>query len=574
MRQIIVIGCLFLTVTIAVMFNILNSFTLHRTSTHGEPQSISNLEYCQKYNGQTADVKKIFSTLSKHLPAEDQWDELLKQADTKGALLTHDVALKTREYSSLFQPWADLHISMGDHASYSREDVVQFLHCQAGAAATQVAGNMNQSQILQTVQLYDSYKYLVASMGQTLFPWTAPYFPDHLSLYLQIKNGGRGIVFTAGNKQVSYILTSIVTIRKLGCTLPIEVLYLGATDLSPTMRQKIESFPNVVTRNLEHMIHTGNDWKFEGFDMKPFAMLVSSFREAILVDADVGFLKNPESLFLDWGYVETGTLFFYDRIHNNNDDRNEWVRAAMPKPFSDRFEKKFDLSEKLGPTRSDQESGVVVFDKSKHFISLLLIAWLNGPNRHGSSEPVIDKGFYEVYYGDKDSFWFGMELAGNPDYSFSTGALASTGNLTKIVQYTGDQNSKDAIKIDEHAYNSPHADGNSKQDLHMGRTISTYDRDVKVCSYQMVHMDRDQSPLWYNGWISDEKKPSLLMRNVWQFEHYMVEDPVLNGNNPWSWLGGFKGCLDGRELVSFTDSEKRTFQQAIQAAIDLGIVQT
>ncbi|OKL56138.1 hypothetical protein UA08_08745 [Talaromyces atroroseus] len=508
----------------------------------------------------------IFSTLSKHLPPDDQWDKLLKQADTTGALLTHDMAVQTRKYSDLFEPWAKLHISLADHTFYSREDVVEYLHCQADAAS------MNQSHVLHTIQLYDAYRSLVTNMGQKLFPWTAPYFPDHLSLYTQTNNGGRGIVFTAGNNQVSFILTSIITIRKLGCTLPIEVMYLGASDLSPNMRQKIESYSGVVTRNLEHMIQTGNGWKLEGFDMKPFAVLVSSFREVILVDADVGFLKNPESLFLDSGYVETGTLFFYDRVHSKNDGRNDWVRIAMPEPFSDKVDKKLKLSEELGVTREDQESGVVLFDKSKHFIPLFLIAWLNGPNRHGSPEGISTKGFYDVFYGDKDSYWFGMELAGSSDYSFSTGPLASTGNLSKIFQYTGDQNTKNAIKLDEHAYNSFHGIGILKEDPHLGRTISTFDRDVKVCSYQILHMDRDQSPLWYNGWISDQKKSTLQMGNVWEFEHYMVEGQVTNGNNPWSWLEGFKGCLEGRELIGFTDSEKKIFQQAIDAAKDLGIV--
>lgn len=68
--------------------------------------------------------------------------------------------------------------------------------------------------------------------------------------------------------------------------------------------------------------------------------------------------------------------------------------------------------------------------------------------------------------------------------------------------------------------------------------------------------------------------PSLAMRNLWEFEFYMVENPILDGNNPWTWIDGFKGCLDGHEVVSFTDSEKKVFLGARQAAIDLGIVRT
>lgn len=165
-----------------------------------------------------------------------------------------------------------------------------------------------------------------------------------------------------------------------------------------------------------------------------------------------------------------------------------------------------------------------------------------------------------------------MELAGSSNYSFSTGSLACTGNLTQIVQYTGDLATIEAIKVDEYAYNYTDVVDTWKSNPHFNRTISIYDRDVRVCSYQMIHMDRNQTPLWYNGWISDKKRPTLEMRNLWEFEQYMIENPVLTGENPWTWIDGFKGCLDGWELVSFTESEKNVFQNARQAAIDLGIV--
>lgn len=406
MRQAVLTACLGLMVTITTLLYVLNSATARRISVLEPVQYAIGQEHCTNYNVQKTGtyLNTIFAVLSDNLPPEDQWEKLLKQPDGIGASLTHDVAIKARDYSNLFEPWAELHLSLGDNRFHSREDVVQYLQCQANIVPQ--ATGMNQSQILKAIQLYDTYRWLVTNMGQTLFPWTAPYFPDHLSLYMRTKNGGKGIVFTVGNGQVSYILTSIVTLRKLGCDLPIEVMYQGDKDLHPKMRQRIEAYPGVVTRNLEHMIHTSNGWKFVGFDMKPFAMLVSSFREVILVDADVGFLQNPETMFLDDGYVETGTLFFYDRIHSKNEKRTEWLYTAMPQPFSERLEQKLNISSEIGATREDQESGVVVFDKSRNFIALLLIAWLNGPNRHGSDDELEHKGFYDVYYGAHTSFLF------------------------------------------------------------------------------------------------------------------------------------------------------------------------
>lgn len=175
--------------------------------------------------------------------------------------------------------------------------------------------------------------------------------------------------------------------------------------------------------------------------------------------------------------------------------------------------------------------------------------------------------------GDKDTFWFGMELAGTSNYAFSSGALAAIGNMTKIHEYTNDQNLLDAVIVDEYAYNtSDTTDRPNQRDPHQGRTVISLDRDVNFCSYQMLHMDRDQTPLWYNGWISDQKKQILTKNNVWQFEHYMVEAKDTNGKNPWTWAANYKGCLNGRELVSLTHAEKDIFNSAIQAAVDFGLI--
>lgn len=76
-----------------------------------------------------------------------------------------------------------------------------------------------------------------------------------------------------------------------------------------------------------------------------------------------------------------------------------------------------------------------------------------------------------------------MELAGSSNYSFSTGSLACTGTLTQIVQYTGDLATVEAIRVGEYEYNYTDVDDTSKLNRHFNRTISIYDRDVRVCSY-------------------------------------------------------------------------------------------
>lgn len=76
-----------------------------------------------------------------------------------------------------------------------------------------------------------------------------------------------------------------------------------------------------------------------------------------------------------------------------------------------------------------QESGVLVVDKYRHFIPLLLATRLNGPDRDGDPE-TNRKGFYDMMYGDKESFWLSWEMAGDLDYAFMDSVTGTMGTLT------------------------------------------------------------------------------------------------------------------------------------------------
>jgi alpha 1,3-mannosyltransferase len=115
----------------------------------------------------------------------------------------------------------------------------------------------------QTIHSYDRIRYFVNTFAKRLFPWTMLSHPDHLSLHTSFYNGGRGIVFTAGNHQAGELLTVIPSLRRLGCTLPIEVMYLGDEDLDEDMRDQLEELDDVVTRDLRLMIED-DGWHLAG----------------------------------------------------------------------------------------------------------------------------------------------------------------------------------------------------------------------------------------------------------------------------------------------------------------------
>jgi alpha 1,3-mannosyltransferase len=117
--------------------------------------------------------------------------------------------------------------------------------------------------LAQTIRSYDRVRYFVNTFAKRLFPWTMLSYPDHMSLHNSFYNGGRGIVFTAGNHQAGELLTVVPSLRQLGCSLPIEIMYLGDEDLDEDMRDRLEKLDGVVTRDLRLMIND-DGWHLAG----------------------------------------------------------------------------------------------------------------------------------------------------------------------------------------------------------------------------------------------------------------------------------------------------------------------
>ena len=117
--------------------------------------------------------------------------------------------------------------------------------------------------LAQTIRSYDRIRHFVNTFAKRLFPWTMMSYPDHMALHASFHNGGRGIVFTAGDRQAGELLTVIPSLRQLGCKLPIEIMYLGDEDLDEDMRDRLEELDGVVTRDLRLMIDD-DGWHLAG----------------------------------------------------------------------------------------------------------------------------------------------------------------------------------------------------------------------------------------------------------------------------------------------------------------------
>lgn len=92
-------------------------------------------------------------------------------------------------FQDLFRGVGKLHVVWNDGVAHLRHDVVQYLH------AHDERGNL-----AQTVRDYESFRHFFQHFSRRLFPWTAPYFPDNMSLHVYTHGGGRGIALTAGDR--------------------------------------------------------------------------------------------------------------------------------------------------------------------------------------------------------------------------------------------------------------------------------------------------------------------------------------------------------------------------------------
>ena len=301
--------------------------------------------------------------------------------------------------------------------------------------------------------------------------------------YDRIKNGsvwqlyssfkGRGIVMATGNKHFKYALHAIIFMRKLDCKLPIEVFYNGKDDLDMDKMDVLSRQEGVRLRDASGLISPLLENSIGGWSIKPFAMLMSSFQEFIFVDADVLFFQNPELLFTSPSYVETGTLYFRDRtIWTMVEAPLGYLKLLVDEPSE--YSKTQRLW--LGQSPNEQESGVIVMDKRRGGMFVLLMATML--NMAPFSEVL-----YIYNYGDKESYWISSEALNVP-YRWAPGAGSAVG------------------------YPNP-------------KTRNS------ICG-QLLHVDEEWKPLWFNGGVVMNKNKKIGREMIMNITHFAIDSTYKN----------------------------------------------
>ncbi len=251
-------------------------------------------------------------------------------------------------------------------------------------------------------------------------------------LICSLLQGQKGIVIACSDRYVEYLIPSLAYLRwELHCKLPIQIWYAG-DELSDDNKKIIELFYPIECLDIVDFLGPPAN-QYWGFQIKPLIIQTSSFQEVILADADVYFYKDPSTLFKNKHYIETGAYFFKDQdilrfpredyshfpkkftkestllIFN---DRKRFFRTLIDKPSKylpyewRYFWEDEDPTLKNSATEHFMESGCVAIDKNRHAKGLQNIVQLN-----------LDREItYQYMWGDKETFWIGLEMAKEPYY--------------------------------------------------------------------------------------------------------------------------------------------------------------
>lgn len=211
------------------------------------------------------------------------------------------------------------------------------------------------------------------------------------------RGAGRGIVMCAGGKSyLAEAFASLRTVRRAGCDLPVEIFYVGREEMpsADLAALFVAGVGNVTFRDATSPgIDMGpvKPTKLRGWEIKSYALLLTSFDEILFLDADCGVLVDPTFLFSDPAFERYGNVFWPDY----------WFRENLILQ-----ELRVDFGSKRYPPGFETESGEILIRKNA-CRNALVHAWLL--NKHQDVT-------YRMYHGDKDLFRVGFNMAGTPFY--------------------------------------------------------------------------------------------------------------------------------------------------------------
>lgn len=94
-----------------------------------------------------------------------------------------------------------------------------------------------------------------------------------------------------------------------------------------------------------------------------------------------------------------------------------------------------------------------------------------------------------------------------------------------------------------------------------------------ICAPQLLHLDLDGKPLWFNGWLMENKFADKKKKKFGKFEHYLIEPHDIRDPGAWQLEESNMCCLTAEPEYrrEFTTEERGLLAMMIQQARDVGV---
>eukprot|EP00048_Salpingoeca_helianthica_P014623 m.222633 g.222633 ORF g.222633 m.222633 type:complete len:855 (-) comp16071_c1_seq1:21-2585(-) len=237
----------------------------------------------------------------------------------------------------------------------------------------------------------------------------APAYPNNAT--------GKGVIVVAGGKYIEPALVLAMRLREVGFTHTIQFWHLGGNEIPPESvplltKLQVETCDFYDYVPIKQLAFIPANVGLRRFQLKPLALLHTSLREVLMLDADNSPIRDPSYLFDCPEYRRTGAVFWPDYWTTN---------TANPI---------WDLVDEAPATDWEQESGQLLVDKARSWRALQLCVYMNS------------EFYMRLLNGDKDTFRFSWKATNTPYHMVSVWpatlgiGLGSFGNQTHLCGHT------------------------------------------------------------------------------------------------------------------------------------------
>lgn len=218
---------------------------------------------------------------------------------------------------------------------------------------------------------------------------------------------GTGVVTIGGGEYYGPAIITIQMLRRTGSLLPVEVFVADQSEYEPELcEQYLPSLGATCliltdflssTRGTEPSPASDSTLEVKHYQLKPLAILFSSYANVLYLDSDSMPLVDPADLFASTSYLSTGLVVWPDF----------W--RATESPLFYRIAGLATFPRDLPPHSS--ETGQLLVNKHTHLRTLLLATYYNvyGPDYY---YPLLSQG--ALGQGDKETFLAAATALGMP----------------------------------------------------------------------------------------------------------------------------------------------------------------